>query len=92
MMVIFIESIGILAGILGVIAWIPQIHKIWFKDLHEGVSIPTLLIILSTLILWITYGFLINSFALVISNLFALTSVSIVLIGVLKLQKNDLIS
>ena len=34
----FIEIIGLIAGTLGVIAWIPQIKEVWIEGLHEGIS------------------------------------------------------
>ena len=36
-----IEGIGLIAGLLGVIAWLPQLQKVWIQKLHEGISIPT---------------------------------------------------
>ena len=55
-----IEAIGFTAGILGLIAWIPQIVRVWSKGEHEGISLLTLASILTTLALWTIYGFLIN--------------------------------
>jgi len=37
---IWVESIGIIAGIIGVIAWIPQIREVWIEKHHEGISLP----------------------------------------------------
>ena len=51
----FIEGIGLIAGLLGVIAWIPQLQKVWIQKLHEGISIPTILIICIALVLWTVY-------------------------------------
>ena len=70
-----IEGIGLLAGLLGVIAWVPQLHKVWFENLHEGISMPTILTISFTLVLWLIYGFLVDSFALIIANIAAGTCV-----------------
>ena len=56
----FIEGIGLIAGLLGVIAWVPQLQKVWIQKLHEGISIPTILIICIALVLWTVYGILVD--------------------------------
>ena len=39
---LFVELIGIIAGSLGVFAWIPQVNEVWRQKKHEGISLPTL--------------------------------------------------
>ena len=34
----WIEGVGVIAGFLGVIAWFPQIMKVWSEGEHEGIS------------------------------------------------------
>ena len=60
-----------MAGLLGVIAWLPQLHRVMIQRLHEGISMPTLLTICLALVLWIIYGFLIDSMAIIGSNIAA---------------------
>jgi len=83
---IFIESIGIIAGTLGVLAWIPQIKEVWIKKKHEGISLPTLHLICTALLLWLIYGFMIESVAIVISNLAALSCILSLIVGVIRLR------
>lgn len=83
---IFIESIGIIAGTLGVLAWIPQIKEVWIKKKHEGISLPTLHLICTALLLWLIYGFMIKSVAIVISNLAALSCLLSLIVGVIRLR------
>ncbi|MCP2503581.1 MAG: SemiSWEET family sugar transporter [Candidatus Poseidoniales archaeon] len=83
---IFIESIGIIAGTLGVLAWIPQIKEVWIKKKHEGISLPTLHLICTALLLWLIYGFMIKSVAIVISNLAALSCILSLIVGVIRLR------
>ena len=33
----WIEAIGLLAGGLGIVAWIPQIRDVWVHEQHEGI-------------------------------------------------------
>ena len=82
-----IEYIGLFAGLLGILAWIPQIYRIWIKKRADGISIPTFIVITTSLSLWLIYGILINSFSLIISNIFTLTMILFVLIGAWKVQK-----
>ena len=82
-----IELIGLLAGFLGIIAWFPQIYRIWFKKRADGISLPTFLVITIALILWLIYGVIINSFSLIISNIFTLIMILFVLIGAWKVQR-----
>ena len=35
-----IELIGLFAGFLGVIAWIPQIKEVWIEKSHGGSNAP----------------------------------------------------
>jgi MtN3 and saliva related transmembrane protein len=82
-----IEIIGLIAGFLGVIAWVPQIYRIWIKKKADGISLPTFLIITTALILWLIYGIIIESFSLIISNIFTLVMILFVLIGAWKIQR-----
>ena len=71
---VFIEGIGIIAGSLGVIAWIPQIREVWIEGLHEGISLPTFFLVSTALVLWLVYGILIRSFSIIIANMAALVA------------------
>ena len=84
---LFIESIGIIAGTLGVLAWIPQLKEVWITEKHEGISLSTLHLICTALLLWLIYGLMIMSVAIIISNLAALACILSVIIGVIRLRE-----
>jgi len=84
---LFIESIGIIAGTLGVLAWIPQLKEVWIMEKHEGISLSTLHLISTALLLWLIYGLMIMSIAINISNLAALACILSVIIGVIRLRE-----
>ena len=86
---LWIESIGIIAGILGIVAWLPQIHRIWIQKRADGISVPTFIVIAFALVLWLIYGVLVNSIALIISNIMTLVVIITVLIGAFKVQKEN---
>ena len=85
----WIESIGIIAGILGIIAWLPQIYRIWIEKRADGISVSTFTVIACALVLWLIYGVLVNSIALIISNIMTLVVIIAVLIGAFKVQKEN---
>ena len=84
---VMIEAIGAMAGLIGVIAWLPQLHRVMIQRLHEGISMPTLFAICFALVLWIIYGFLIDSIAIIGSNIAAGTCVSLVAARVTYLRR-----
>ncbi|MAT86908.1 MAG: hypothetical protein CMA25_08165 [Euryarchaeota archaeon] len=83
------ELVGLAAGLLGIIAWLPQIQKVWLDKRHDGISLPTLSIILIALSLWLVYGILIDSFAVIISNILAILFIGVVVIGVIRLRRSE---
>ena len=85
----FIELIGIIAGTLGVLAWIPQVKEVWIGKKHEGISLPTLYSICTALILWLIYAVIIESVALIFSNLASLCFVLPLIFGVVKLRAEE---
>ena len=86
---IMVEAIGFAAGALGLIAWVPQIIRVWYKGEHEGISLLTLASILTTLALWVIYGLLIESLSLIISNAAAFCLIGLVFVGVIRLRYFD---
>lgn len=87
---VFIEGIGIIAGFLGVIAWIPQIREVWIEGLHEGISLPTFFLISTALVLWLIYGILINSISIILANIAALACIVSLIVGVFRLRNSEL--
>ena len=82
----WIEGIGLLAGFLGVSGWYPQVRRVWIDKKADGVSVPTFVIIAISLGLWLTYGILKNSIAIIAANIFALIMILMIAIGAYRLQ------
>tara|TARA_B100000029_G_scaffold124815_1_gene118301 strand:+ start:551 stop:847 length:297 start_codon:yes stop_codon:yes gene_type:complete len=87
MQTFLIESIGIIAGTLGVMAWIPQLREVWIEGLHEGISLPTFWLVSTALILWLIYGILIGSISIIIANVAALACILSLIVGVVRLRR-----
>ena len=86
---LWIEAIGLLAGGLGIVAWIPQIRDVWVHERHEGISLTTFTVVTIALSLWLLYGVLIESMAMIVANVFTLVVILAVLIGVQRLRRRE---
>ena len=64
----FYESIGIIAAILTTSAFIPQVYKIYKEKKAQGVSLTMYLIMFVGVLLWLVYGILIGSIAILVAN------------------------
>ena len=84
-----IEGIGIAAGIIGVIAWGPQIVEVWKHKRHDGISIPTFSIVAFSLSLWLIYGIAIRSTAMIFANVLTLSVIALIIIGVVRIRKSE---
>lgn len=85
----WIEAIGLVAGALGIVAWIPQIRDVWIHEQHEGISLTTFSVVTVALALWLLYGILVESLAMIVANVFTLVVILAVLIGVRRLRKRE---
>ena len=62
------ETIGFAAAILTTTAFLPQVYKTWKTKDVSGLSLPMLLIFFVGIILWLIYGFLMNSPSMIFAN------------------------
>ena len=90
MAALWIEAIGLLAGVIGIFAWIPQIIQVWVHKRHDGISLTTFAVVSFALGLWLLYGILVDSFAMIAANIMTLTVIGAVIIGVLRVRKSEL--
>ena len=86
-MSVMIEAIGLTAGVVGIVAWGPQIRQVWANKRHDGISIPTFGIVALSLSLWLIYGIVIESIAMIISNVLTLSVIIIIIVGVLRCRR-----
>lgn len=89
MATVMIELLGLLAGVIGIVAWIPQIIQVWVHKRHDGLSLTTFAVVAIALAIWLVYGILVDSLAMVIANIMTLTVIGIVFFGVLKLRRSE---
>lgn len=84
---VWIEAIGLMAGVIGIIAWIPQIIEVWMHKRHDGISLPTFGVVFIALSLWLLYGILVESFAMIVANIMTLVVILAVILGVVRARK-----
>jgi MtN3 and saliva related transmembrane protein len=89
MATMMIELLGLLAGVIGIVAWIPQIIQVWVHKRHDGLSLTTFAVVAIALALWLLYGVLVESLAMVAANIMTLTVIGVVFFGVLKLRRSE---
>ena len=89
-MSLLIEAVGISAGVIGIVAWGPQVRQVWIDKRHDGISIPTFVIVGLSLTMWLIYGVAIGSIAMVVSNILTLGIILIVIIGVVKCRRLEI--
>jgi MtN3 and saliva related transmembrane protein len=68
----YIEIIGIVAGILTSIAFIPQIVRIRKTKSTKDLSWSMFLVFTVGIILWLIYGAMINEFPVILANVITL--------------------
>ena len=64
-----IEIIGLLAAGFTTFAFVPQVCKIWKTRNAKGVSVSMYIIMLIGIFIWLYYGFLIRSLAVITANI-----------------------
>ena len=81
-----VEIIGLIAGVIGVLGWYPQVKRIWIDKKADGVSVSSFTAIAISLFLWLTYGIIKKSIAIVVANILALTVIIAIAVGAYRIQ------
>ena len=63
-----VEWLGLLAGCLTTVSFLPQVWLVWRKKSASDVSLGMYLLMCSGVALWLTYGMLIHSRPVVLAN------------------------
>ena len=89
MAAMMVEALGLLAGVIGIVAWIPQIIQVWVHKRHDGLSLTTFAVVSLALALWLVYGILVDSFAMVAANIMTLSVIGAVIVGVMRVRRSE---
>jgi len=68
----YVELVGFLAGFLTTIAGLPQLFKILKTKKTRDISLAYFLLSISSAVLWLAYGLLLNSLPLIAANVVTL--------------------
>ncbi len=62
------EIIGFIAATLTTASFVPQVYKIWKFRKTDGVSLIMYIVMFIGVLLWLSYGVLINSVSVITAN------------------------
>lgn len=80
----WIMWLGLVAGTLTTVAFLPQLIQTWKTKATKDISLGMFLIFTTGVLLWLTYGILINSLPVMVAN--GLTFLLALAILVLKIR------
>ena len=89
MAAMWIEAIGLIAGVIGIFAWIPQIIEVWVHKRHEGLSLTSFSVVSIALLLWLIYGILVESIAMIVANIMTLSVIGAIILGAWRARKSE---
>ena len=64
----YIELLGLAAGTITSITFIPQVIRIWKTKSAKDISIPMLLLLLLGTGMWLAYGIILRNTAIIYTN------------------------
>jgi MtN3 and saliva related transmembrane protein len=83
----FTTTLGLVAGVLTTLAYLPQLIKTWQSKSANDLSWSMLIILCVGIILWLIYGFSVHDIPLIAANIVTLLIASVIL--VLKIKYNS---
>ena len=81
------EIIGLIAAFLTTAAFLPQVYKTWKSKDVSSLSLPMLSMFFVGVVMWLIYGFLIESLAIILANAITIISVFFLVYFKIKYQK-----
>ncbi len=73
-------TLGLAAGVLTTIAYLPQLIKTWQSKSADHLSWSMLIILCAGIILWLVYGFSVHDIPIVAANIVTFVLASIILV------------
>jgi MtN3 and saliva related transmembrane protein len=74
------DLLGITAGVLTTIAFIPQLSKTWKSKCADDISLAMMAIFSTGVFLWLLYGLWIHALPIILANLVTLVLTSVILV------------
>lgn len=76
----YITLLGITAGVLTTIAYLPQLIKTWQSKSAGDISWSMLIILCIGIILWLVYGVLVHDLPILLANIVTFILASVILV------------
>ncbi|HRE62786.1 MAG TPA: SemiSWEET family transporter [Ferruginibacter sp.] len=83
------EIVGYVGGVMSSISFLPQVIKIWKTKSAKDLSMLTLIFLTCNITLWLTYGILIGSTPLWLTNAIVLSMVVCMIYFKIKFKSTD---
>jgi len=64
----FVTLVGMIAGILTTVAFLPQVLRTWRTRSTADISLVMFLVYVTGIVLWLIYGLMLNDLPLITSN------------------------
>ncbi len=64
-----IEILGLVAAVFTTSAFVPQVYKTWKSKSAKELSLTMFLVFFLGVMMWLVYGYLINSLSVMIANI-----------------------
>jgi MtN3 and saliva related transmembrane protein len=76
------EAIGLMAGVLTTLSFLPQVRQTWRTRSAKDLSLPMFLSFCTGVLLWLVYGIMIHSLPVMLAN-----GVTLLLSGAILIMK-----
>lgn len=82
-----VEILGLFAAACTTFGFIPQMRKTWMTKDVSSLSLPMYVVICCGTVLWLIYGLLTNSTAVILANIVAVVFTLSLVLAILKYRK-----
>ena len=76
----FITTLGLIAGVLTTIAYLPQLIKTWQSKSAEDLSWSMLIVLCAGIILWLVYGAYVHDIPIIAANIVTFVFAGMILV------------
>jgi MtN3 and saliva related transmembrane protein len=85
----YITTLGLIAGVLTTIAYLPQLIKTWQTKSAHDLSWSMLTVLCTGIILWLVYGFYIQNIPIIAANIVTFLFTSMILVLKIKYKQES---
>jgi MtN3 and saliva related transmembrane protein len=85
----YITTLGLIAGVLTTIAYLPQLIKTWQTKSAHDLSWSMLIVLCTGIILWLVYGFYIQNIPIIAANIVTFVFTSMILVLKIKYKQES---